>query len=85
MAIIILLLQWLEFRFLILEHQYEIYIGIISIFFLLFMTEPSEVPSWNPMDDRGLRFLAVFCAAIQSFYQIYLTRKLKRAASILNA
>ena len=58
---------------------------IISIFFLLFMTEPSEVPSWNPMDDRGLRFLAIFCAATQSFYQIYLTRKLKRAASILNA
>jgi hypothetical protein len=30
---------------------------IISIYLLLFMTEPSEVPSWNPMDDRGLRFL----------------------------
>ncbi len=36
MAILLLLLRWLEFRFLVLEHQYEIYIGIISIFFLLF-------------------------------------------------
>ncbi len=36
MAILLLLLRWLEFRFLILEHQYEIYIGIISVFFLLF-------------------------------------------------
>lgn len=36
MAILLLLLRWFEFRFLILEHQYEIYIGIISLFFLLF-------------------------------------------------
>jgi hypothetical protein len=36
MAILMLLLRWLEFRFLILEHQYEIYIGIIALFFLLF-------------------------------------------------
>ncbi len=36
MAILLLLLRWLEFKFLILEHQYEIYIGIISVFFLLF-------------------------------------------------
>ncbi|WP_284653073.1 response regulator transcription factor [Flavobacterium terrisoli] len=36
MAVLLLLLRWLEFRFMIVEHQYEIYIGIISIFFLLF-------------------------------------------------
>ena len=36
MAVLLLLLRWLEFRFLILEHQFEIYIGIISVFFLLF-------------------------------------------------
>lgn len=36
MTVLLLLLQWLEFRFLILENQYEIYIGLISIFFLLF-------------------------------------------------
>jgi hypothetical protein len=58
---------------------------IISIYLLLFMTEPSEVPSWNPMDDRGLRFLMLFCASIQSFYQIYLTRKLNRTAAALKA
>ena len=58
---------------------------IISIYFLLFMTEPSEVPTWSPMDDRGLRFLMLFCAAIQSFYQIYLTRKLNKIAVALKA
>lgn len=36
MAILLLLLRWLEFRFLVLEHQYEIYIGIIAVLFLLF-------------------------------------------------
>jgi len=36
MGILLLLLRWLEFRFLVLEHQYEIYIGLISVFFLLF-------------------------------------------------
>jgi DNA-binding CsgD family transcriptional regulator len=36
MAVLMLLLRWLEFRFLILEHQFEIYIAIIAIFFLLF-------------------------------------------------
>jgi NarL family two-component system response regulator LiaR len=36
MAILLLLLRWLEFRFLVLEHQYEIYIGIIALLFLLF-------------------------------------------------
>ena len=35
-AVLLLLFRWLEFRFLILQHQYEIYIGFISIFFLLF-------------------------------------------------
>ena len=58
---------------------------IISIYLLLFMTEPSEVPSWNPMDERGLRFLVIFCASIQSFYQIYLTRKLNKTAVALKA
>lgn len=49
MAILMLLLRWLEFRFLILEHQYEIYIGLIAVFFLLFgiwvankITKPKE-------------------------------------------
>ena len=44
-----LLLRWLEFRFLILEHQFEIYIGLIAVFFLLFgiwlankITKPKE-------------------------------------------
>jgi DNA-binding CsgD family transcriptional regulator len=36
MAILMLLLRWLEFRFMILEHQYEIYVGLIAVFFLLF-------------------------------------------------
>jgi DNA-binding CsgD family transcriptional regulator len=49
MAILLLLLRWLEFRFLILEHQYEIYVGLIAAFFLLFgvwlankITKPKE-------------------------------------------
>ncbi|QBZ98727.1 response regulator transcription factor [Flavobacterium sangjuense] len=49
MAILMLLLRWLEFRFLILEHQYEIYVGLIAVFFLLFgiwaankVTKPKE-------------------------------------------
>ncbi|MFN3968075.1 response regulator transcription factor [Flavobacterium sp.] len=36
MAVLLLLLRWLEFRFLVLGHQYEIYIGIIALLFLLF-------------------------------------------------
>ena len=36
MAVLMLLLRWLEFRFLILSHEYEIYIGIIALLFLLF-------------------------------------------------
>lgn len=49
MAILMLLLRWLEFRFMILEHQYEIYVGLIAVFFLLFgiwvankVTRPKE-------------------------------------------
>ncbi len=49
MAILMLLLRWLEFRFMILEHQYEIYVGLIAVFFLLFgiwvankVTKPKE-------------------------------------------
>lgn len=44
-----LLLRWFEFRFLVLEHQIEIYIGLIAAFFLLFgiwvankITNPKE-------------------------------------------
>lgn len=58
---------------------------VLSMYGLLLFTEPSETPSWNPMDERGLRFLVLFCAAIQAFYQIYLTRKLEKTASILKA
>ncbi|MEN0007996.1 LuxR C-terminal-related transcriptional regulator [Flavobacterium nitrogenifigens] len=36
MALLLFLLRWLEFRFLVFRHQYEIYIGIIALFFLLF-------------------------------------------------
>lgn len=36
MAILMLLLRWFEFRFLILEHQIELYVGLIALFFLLF-------------------------------------------------
>ena len=36
MAILMLLLRWLEFRFLIVNNQFEIYIGLIASFFLLF-------------------------------------------------
>ena len=36
MAVLMLILRWLEFRFMILEHQYEIYVGLIAVFFLLF-------------------------------------------------
>lgn len=49
MAILMLLLRWLEFRFLIFEHQFEIYVGLIAAFFLLFgiwlankITKPKE-------------------------------------------
>jgi DNA-binding CsgD family transcriptional regulator len=49
MAVLMLLLRWLEFRFMILEHQYEIYVGLIAGFFLLFgiwvankITKPKE-------------------------------------------
>lgn len=36
MAVLMLLLRWFEFRFLILEYQIELYIGLIAVFFLLF-------------------------------------------------
>ena len=49
MALLMLLLRWLEFRFLVFEHQYEIYVGLIAVFFLLFgiwlankITKPKE-------------------------------------------
>lgn len=49
MAVLMLLLRWFEFRFTILEHQIEIYIGLIAVFFLLFgiwvankITNPKE-------------------------------------------
>lgn len=49
MALLMLLLRWLEFRFMILEHQFEIYVGLIAVFFLLFgiwvankITKPKE-------------------------------------------
>lgn len=49
MAVLLLLLRWFEFRFLILEHQMEVYTGLIAIFFLLFgiwlankITKPKE-------------------------------------------
>lgn len=36
MALLMLVLRWLEFRFLVASHQYEIYIGIIALLFLIF-------------------------------------------------
>ena len=36
MAVLMLLLRWFEFRFLVLSHEYEIYVGLIALFFLLF-------------------------------------------------
>lgn len=36
MAVLMLVLRWLEFRFMIVQHQYEIYVGLIAVFFLLF-------------------------------------------------
>ncbi|MEK8181136.1 LuxR C-terminal-related transcriptional regulator [Flavobacterium buctense] len=36
MAALLLLLRWLEFRLLVLEHRLEIYISIIALLFLLF-------------------------------------------------
>lgn len=49
MAVLMLLLRWFEFRFLVLEHQVEIYIGLIAAFFWLFgiwvankITNPKE-------------------------------------------
>jgi DNA-binding CsgD family transcriptional regulator len=49
MAVLMLLLRWFEFRFTILEHQIEMYIGLIAVFFLLFgiwvankITKPKE-------------------------------------------
>lgn len=36
MALLLFLLRWLEFRFLVFRHQYEIYIVIIAVLFLLF-------------------------------------------------
>lgn len=49
MAVLMLVLRWFEFRFTILEHQFEIYVGLIAVFFLLFgiwlankLTNPKE-------------------------------------------
>lgn len=49
MALLMLLLRWFEIRFLIFQHQFEIYVGIIAVFFLLFgiwtankITKPKE-------------------------------------------
>lgn len=49
MALLMLLLRWFEMRFLIFQHQFEIYVGIIAAFFLLFgiwaankITKPKE-------------------------------------------
>ena len=36
MAAFLLVLRWLEFRFMILQHQYELYVGLIAALFLLF-------------------------------------------------
>ncbi|WP_333876920.1 helix-turn-helix transcriptional regulator [Flavobacterium sp.] len=36
MVVILVLLRWFEYRFIVLENQYEIYIGIIAVFFLFF-------------------------------------------------
>ncbi len=36
MAVLMLILRWFEFRFMILEHQVEIYVGLIAFFFLFF-------------------------------------------------
>jgi DNA-binding CsgD family transcriptional regulator len=36
MAFLLLILRFLEYRFLILQHEFEIYAGIIAILFLLF-------------------------------------------------
>ena len=33
LALLLLLLKWLELRFIIFEHSYEIYIGLIAILF----------------------------------------------------
>ncbi|TBX70219.1 DNA-binding response regulator [Flavobacterium silvisoli] len=47
MAILLLLVRWLEFKFVLLQNQYDIYIGLIAVLFLLFgiwlagkLTEP---------------------------------------------
>lgn len=49
MALLMLVLRWFEFQFLIVEHQIELYIGLIALFFLLFgiwvankITKPKE-------------------------------------------
>lgn len=36
MAFLLLILRFVEYRFLILQHEFEIYVGIIAILFLLF-------------------------------------------------
>ena len=36
MVVLLVLLRWIEFRFLVVDHQYEMYAGIIAVFFLLF-------------------------------------------------
>lgn len=49
MALLMLLLRWFEIRFLIFQHQFEVYVGLIAVFFLLFgiwaankITKPKE-------------------------------------------
>ncbi|MFY8008669.1 MAG: response regulator transcription factor [Flavobacterium sp.] len=36
MAVLLLLLWWMEFRFLIVQSNYEIYLAFLAVFFLLF-------------------------------------------------
>lgn len=49
MAALLLLLRWMEFRFLVIQHQYDVYIALVAVFFLLFgiwaaskFTKPKE-------------------------------------------
>lgn len=36
MVVMLILLRWFEYRFILFENQYEIYIAIIAVFFLCF-------------------------------------------------
>ncbi len=36
MTVLFLVLWWMEFRFMVLQKDYEIYIGFLAVFFLLF-------------------------------------------------